>query len=255
MVRAPKQSWFLETAVLLTLALLTFLGCSTREPAKDARAGRRLPDVLSYEGTPVGKSDSLINAIAPKLRPWVVLWRHAIPFAPESLIRVGVGPALRAGTAQPLKGLYPPPKESEAAYRILSARSPDGRYNLIFDRYQCVLESDGEIDIGGDADSAPLLLDLKRGIANQFETCGPGSCAFHWGVWVSPTRFALAGTENDERHMGIRGRLQVFSILDSSVTTYLTRPVHSSRSAVYESAWESWVRGSYRAMKQVASVN
>jgi len=244
-----------RVVAILALAFLPFLGCSRREFPKNqsGETGRRLPDVLSYEGTPVGKSDSLINAIGPKLRPWVVLWRHAIPFAPESLIRVGVGPAFRAGTVQPLKGVDPPPKESAAAFRILSARSPDGRYNLIFDRYQCVLESDGEIDIGGDADSAPLLLDLRHRTATQFETCGPGSCAFHWGVWVSPTRFALAGTENDEKYMGIRGRIQVFSIPDSTVTTYLTRPVHSSRSAIYQSAWESWVRGNYRAMKQVAT--
>jgi hypothetical protein len=176
-----------------------------------------------------------------------------MPFAPDSLIRVGVGPAFRSGTVQPLKSVYPPPEESAAAFRVLSARSPDGRYNLIFDGYQCVEEDGEEIDIGGDADSAPLLLDLKRGISNQFDFCGPGSCTFQWGVWVSPTRFALAGTLLDERSMGTRGRVQVYSITDSTVTTYVTRPVHSSKSAIYQAAWESWVRSSYRAMKQVAS--
>jgi uncharacterized protein (DUF2249 family) len=175
-----------------------------------------------------------------------------MPFAPDSLIRVGTGPAFRSRTVL-LKSVYPPPKESAAAFRILSARSPDGRYDLIFDRYQCVLEDGEEIEIGGDADSAPLLLDLKRGVANQFDFCGPSSCAFQWGVWVSPTRFALAGTLLDERTMGTRGRVQVYSIADSTVTTYVTRPVHSSRSTIYQSAWESWVRSSYRAMKQVAS--
>ena len=241
--------------ILITVLAVLAPGCSDRKPREIPKAGEssRLPDVLSYEGTTVGASDPLIRSIAPTLRPWVVMWRHAMPaFQPESLIRAGVEPAFR-GYVQPLKNVYPPPKESAAAFRILSARSPDGRYKLIFDWYQCVLEDAGEIEIGGDADSAPLLLDTKRGLSNQLETCGPGSCAFHWGAWISPTRFILTGTQSDEKHMGVRGRVQVFSIPDSTVTTYLTRPVHSSRSAVYQAAWESWVRSSYRALKQVAS--
>jgi hypothetical protein len=246
---ARRCAW---VAILLALAI-PLAGCARRETPKPIGAGRRLPDILSYEGVTVGTSDPLINAIAPKLNPWVVLWRHAMPFAPDSLIRVGVGPAFRTGTVQPLKDVYPPPKESAAAFRILSARSADGRYDLIFDRYQCVEESGDEIDIGGDADSAPLLLDLKRGISNQFDFCGPSSCAFQWGVWVSPTRFVLAGTLLDERNMGTRGRIQVYSTADSTVTTYVTRPVHSSKSAIYQAAWEAWVRSSYRSMKQVAS--
>lgn len=253
---ARRHLRLLILPVTTVAALLFFLGAGcSREPRRIEKTGEssRLPDVLSYEEIPVGAGDSLVDAIAPKLEPWVVLWRHATPFAPESLILVGVGPAFRNGTVLPLKSVYPPPKESAAAFRILSARSPDGRYDLIFDGYQCVLEDGEEIEIGGDADSAPLLLDLKRGTADQFDFCGPSSCAFQWGVWVSPTRFALAGTLLDERNMGTRGRVQVYSIADSTVTTYVTRPVHSSKSAIYQAAWESWVRSGYRAMKQVAS--
>src|SRR6185503_17537941 len=136
-------------------------------------------------------------------------------------------------------------------FKILSARSPDNRYELIFDGYQCVVEQEGRIEIGGEPDSAPLLLDLKRRQSNRFEFCGPSVCAFHWGAWLSPSRFVLAGTLQDEKHMGIRGRVQVYSLQDSTVTTYVTRPVHSSRTGTYQSAWESWVASRYRATKQV----
>src|SRR5690242_5364035 len=88
----------LLSGAILTALVLFGAGCS-RRTADIQKAGEtsRLPNVLSYEGATVGKGDSLINAIGPKLRPWVVLWRHAVPFAPESLIRVGVGAAFRNG--------------------------------------------------------------------------------------------------------------------------------------------------------------
>jgi hypothetical protein len=202
----------------------------------------------------VGSHDPLVNAIAPTLKPWLVLWRHAYAgFTPDSLIKIGTEPAFRDGFLQPLRQVYPPPRESASAFKILSARSPDGRYDLIFDRYQCITEEGDKVEIGGDADSAPLLLDTKNKISNRFEFCGPGTCVFHWGAWTSPAQFVLAGTQYDEKHMGIRGRIQVYSLRDSTVTTYLTRPLHSSRAATYQAAWESWVLSQYRATKQVAS--
>lgn len=243
------------TLLAIALALVLGSGCSKRAPEKGGEhAATRLPDVLSYDEPTVGRSDTLVNAIGPALAPWMVLWRHAYSgFQSDSLIRIGVEPAFRNADVGPLKSVYPPPAESAAAFRILSARSPDRRYDLIFDGYQCVEEVNGEIDIGGDADSAPLLLDLKRQTSTRFEVCGPGNCPFHWGAWVSPTRFILAGTLADEKTMGVRGRVQVISISDSTVTTYVTRPVHSSRGAIYQSAWEGWVAMRYHATNRVAS--
>jgi hypothetical protein len=109
-----------------------------------------------------------------------------------------------------------------------------------------------QVEIGGEPDSAPLLLDLKRKVSTRFGFCGT-DCKHHWGAWVSPATFVLTGTQNDERSMGIRGRVQVYSLQDSTVTTYVTRPLHSSRAAAYRSAWESWVAMRYHATKQVAS--
>ena len=90
-------------ALIATTIVMTTLGCSKRE----SHVGRNVADsTLSHigettrpprvEGTPVGANDSLINAIAPKLEPWVAMWRQAMPeFKPDSMIRVGVAPALR----------------------------------------------------------------------------------------------------------------------------------------------------------------
>lgn len=200
--------------------------------------------------TPVGTSDSLINAAARHLTPWVEMWREAEPgFRPDSLIRVGTAPAFRGGYVQPLKNVYPPPAEQESAFRVLSARSPDGRYNLIFDWYQNIEESGDELDISGEPDSAPLLLDQRLGISNQFETCGTG-CSFDWGVWLSPSSFALAGWQDEEgmgRHN--QGRLKIYSLADSTSTTYVTQLTTAKGRDAYRAAWEKWVASRYHALK------
>ena len=176
------------------------------------------------------------------------MWRKADPeFAAESLRFLGTAPAFR-GYVQPLKGLYPPTRELQPTFQILSARSPDGRYNLIFDWYLIIEGSGDEVDISGEPDSAPLLLDLKGGTSNQFDTCGT-PCAFSWGVWLSPKVFALGGWE-DEEPMGhrSRGRLKVYSLADSSATTYVTRPVAVDARRRYQAAWESWVDSKFHAL-------
>jgi len=237
--------------LIAILATLAIFGCSRQEPQKGGESKvTRLPDVLSYAEPTVGKSDTLVNTIAPALSPWMILWRHAYSgFQPDSLIRFGVAPMFRGGPVQPLRELYPPSKEHQSAFRILSARSPDGRYDLIFDSYLCV-EADGDkVDISGEPESAPALLDLRRKTAKRFDGFG----GVNWGAWASPTRFVLTGTQYEGRNMGIRGWVQVYSLRDSTVTTYVTRPLHSSRAAAYRSAWESWVAMRYHATKQVAS--
>lgn len=191
--------------------------------------------------------------MAPVLSEWIGLWQAAIPgFRPESLYFGGRTGALRGGYVQPVKNVFPPSKDQVATFEVLSADSPDRRYKLVFDWYQHVGESEGEIDIGGEPDSAPLLLDLRDGVSNQFASCGT-PCGFHWGAWVSPSRFVLGRWhELDPEGSRFRGSLDVYSIPDSTVVSYYTRPVTAGEFSRYKEAWERWVGSRYRALKRRA---
>jgi hypothetical protein len=147
---------------------------------------------------------------------------------------------------QPTKNLDPAPPEEEAVFDVLSASSPTGRYKLVFDWYQEINQGDGVIDIGGEPDSAPLLMDLRLGLSNQFESCGT-PCGYHWGCWIDSTRFALAGWEElDARGDTLRGFLGIYSIGDSTEVRYVTRSVRKDTYEKYDAAWHEWVGGRYR---------
>ena len=76
------------------------------------------------------------------------LWRTAIPGLAADSLRFGeVAPALRGGSAQPLADFESLSIEESAAFEALTACSPDGRYRLIFDRYETISEEDGTVDI------------------------------------------------------------------------------------------------------------
>ena len=136
---------------------------------------------------------------------------------------------------------------------VLSANSPDQRYKLVFDGYQSVSEEDGELSIGGDVDSAPLLIDLRDSVSNRFESCGT-PCGYDWGVWLSSDRFALGGwSELDAAGSRFQGTLGIYSIPDSTVAMYETKPVSSEAYAAYRSAWEKWMGGRYWAKKRQAA--
>jgi len=237
------------------------LGCGKREARHEVhvtdstRAHDLTPSDTLLRTSPshptapqVGKSDSLINAIAPKVRAWAAMWGKAAPgFVPESLFFAGSAPALRKGYIQPLKNIYPPTEEGPT-FKVLGADSPDGRYKLVFDWYQHIGEDSGEIEIGEEADSAPLLLDFQRGISNHFEGCGT-PCGYHWGVWLSPTSFVLAGwVEGDAAGKWKQGKITIYSIGDSTATTYVTRFVPLEAYARYRDAWGDWVSTRYRAL-------
>jgi hypothetical protein len=151
--------------------------------------------------------------------------------------------------SQPLSDVYPSKERGDATFEVLSADSPDGRYKLVFDGYQYIGEEDGEISIGGEPDSAPLLLDLRQGTSTRLAECGT-VCGFHWGSWISPTRFILAGWhEIDPKRTRHQGTLRIYSIRDSAVTFYLTREVSSEEFSKYQAAWEAWVAERYHALK------
>jgi len=147
--------------------------------------------------------------------------------------------------SQPLSDVYPSKEEGNKTFEVLSADSPDGRYKLVFDGYQYVGEEDGEVSTGGEPDSAPLLLDLRQGASTRLAECGT-VCGFHWGTWVTPSRFVLAGwTDADASATRRQGTLRIYSIADSTATFYLTREVSSEEFSKYQAAWEAWVAERY----------
>ncbi len=225
--------------LLITTGAGLGAGCSRRSaerPASPAAA-----DTLA---------NGLPRAMVPALSAWTAMWQAAIPgFTPESLAGGTWSPALRGGDVQPLKNFYPAAPEEQATFEVLSALSPNGRYRLVFDWYQEIVEEEGGIEIGGEPDSAPLLLDLRLGSSNVFEFCGT-YCGYDWGCWMDSTRFALAGwseaTEGSESYSGFLG---LYSLADSSQQSFITRPVSKDGYEKYRAAWEAWVKDRYRTWK------
>src|SRR5258705_8457127 len=179
------QSPAMRSGLILGLALLVaegslVSGCSRRQAAQ--------------RGSPASadtRANGLPRALVPLLSPWLAMWRAAIPGMEADSIRLGgVTPALRGGHAQPLSDFESLSQEEAAAFEALTARSPNGRYRLVFDRYQAISEEDGAVDISGEPDSAPLLIDERRRLAHTFEFCGT-PCGYDWGCWIDSTRFAL----------------------------------------------------------------
>jgi hypothetical protein len=70
-------------------------------------------------------------------------------------------------------------------------------------------------------------------------------------VWISSTKFALAGTqEADASGRWAQARIKIYSIADSTVTSYISRPISTEGYAKYRSAWEGWVGTKFRALKK-----
>lgn len=237
---SPFPGRRLALAVLLVAAAVGLCGgCSRRSAEK---------------GPSAAASDTLSNGmpadLAPRLAPWAAMWQAAIPgFAVDSLTPTGRARAFGQGHVQPARNVDPADSEEAATFAVLGAFSPDGRYRLVFDCYQVISEHGGEIVIGGEPDSAPLLLDLRRGLSNRFEFCGT-PCGYHWGCWIDSTRFVLAGwTERDARGDTLHGFLGVYSLADSSEVRYATRPVPRETFEKYRLAWHHWVRDCYLAWK------
>lgn len=221
------------------------------EPADTTSAGLRVPGEVpppQPTGPQVATSDSAMRALAPRLEEWAAMWRHALPgFRIDSLHIAEVRPAFKSGVVQPLNQLEPLPG-LDAARPVLEAESPDGHHRLVFDQYQSVTESESGIEIGGEPDSAPLLLDLRADASNRFEFCGT-PCGFHWGLWLDNDRFALGGWQDaDETGRWKQGNLAVYSLADSTAMLYVTRIVAAQDYARYRRAWEEWVSARYRAI-------
>ena len=114
--------------VLLGSAATLLSSCSQHQSGEHGSAAS--PDTLA---------NGLLRAVAPKLEPWLAMWRTAIPgVAADSLRFVGASPAFHAGHVQPSSDFDSLSPGEAAAFEALTARSPDRRYRLVFDRYQVI---------------------------------------------------------------------------------------------------------------------
>lgn len=199
---------------------------------------------------PVAPVDTLANGLmrsmVPELSPWLAMWRAAIPgITAASLRSQGRVAALRGGTFTTSAQFDSFTADEPATFAVLIAQSPGGRYKLIFDRYQSIREEDGEIEIGGEPDSAPVLIDEQLERAHTFEFCGT-PCGYDWGCWLDSTRFALGGwAQVGDRSDSLTGVLGIYSLADSTETRHVTLAVSSDQYANYMEAWRGWVRARY----------
>lgn len=246
-----------RTTLALFLAFaISLTGCARKDEdliadSADSSASRD-PAAIPHPSPPqptgpqVGKSDPILNAAAPMLRDWVTMWQSALPgFEVDSTWKVDI----QRWTPTPRRlerKLESMEAETALAFKLLSTRSPEGRYILDVDIYQAAFPMGGDtIQVGGEPDSQPVLIDLADSTEVSLQFCGPG-CGFHWGTWLSPSRFALGGWQAaDDHSRWFQGSLAIYSLKDLSVRRYETRIVSGADFARYQTAWKRWLHGRY----------
>jgi hypothetical protein len=215
-------------------------------------ADRPEPMPAQPAGAPIGRRDSLMNELRPRLAEWVKMWHAAMPgFQVDSLW---------SGGRRPWKTAWqdlPPPRENAPRMpwedlitgEVFSVRSPDSSCDLDIDTYQAIVEDENGFSVGGEPDSRSVLYDRARNREAVLFFSGTPAGA-HWGRWFDPRRFALAGWSDasDSGHWK-QGWISVYSGADSSVTDYVTRIVPDTTFERYRAAWEHWVEARYRALK------
>ena len=206
------------------------------------------PSPPQPRGSQVGRRDPVLNAAAQDLEAWAAMWRAALPgFQVDSTWSTGVErwvPARRT-LGRDVDHLE---MTGDLAYALLAFKSPDGRYVLDVDWYQIIAPAGDSLEVGGDADSQPVLVDRGARTESVLQFCGT-ACGFHWGRWLSPTRFAIGGWQvADDYSQWLQGSLLIYSIRDSTVRRYETRIVSAADYARYEAAWKRWLLRRYRAL-------
>lgn len=218
-------------------------GASTTRDPDDER-----PDALF--GPAIGARDSLIETIRPDLAEWVALWRSAQPAFRVDSLRAGGWSAFRPAPDAmpwPFPGITHDaggPESSPAMLRV----APGGRYALLIDRYLDV-STDGPpgADVGGEPDSAPVLLDRGTGVTSTFEFCGT-SCVFQWGAWIDSTRFVLGGQAfTGLAGGGAYGTLGYYDLRARRKATWYVPASDSAALERYHRAWWEWLMRRYRA--------
>lgn len=234
---------------MVALALLALAsGCGSKPASRSGARGTEpaarttstadsldeLPPALSRPA--IGPRDSLMRAIAAPLGEWVRLWQAARPeFAVDSLRFVAWSPFHPQPDAAPWE--FPGPSDEEGLAALV-VPSPGGRYRLLIDRYQAIVGG----EIGGEPDSAPVLLDTGTGHTFTFEFCGT-PCGFHWAAWVDSTRFVLGGwSEADSRRERSYGKLGYYDLRHGLAATYLVPLFSPEEYGRYMAAWQDWVR-------------
>jgi len=207
-------------------------------------------------GPQVGRSDPLLNAATPKLGEWSAMWAQALPgFAPDSLWRLSGGrwSPTDVRSFEPVK---PGPDVDPGDYlasELLGIRSPNGRYTLDVDYYQVVEPMGDSIEVGGDPDSRCSLIDERKHVEAILLQTG-SMAGYHWGAWLSNNSFAVGGwTEADDYGQWMQGQLWLYSLSDSTVSTYATRIISAEVYARYDASWHGWLLKRYRAWKRSRS--
>ncbi len=191
-----------------------------------------------------------MNAIAPELSDWVSMWRAALPgFEVDSTW---------GGVQQRWSPIFSDTIEDDfgktvsggdITFKLLGVTSPGGRYVLDIDRYQHIGLENDELEVGGEPDSWTLLIDRRANREMTLARCGT-PCGYHWGRWLSPTKFALAGWQDaDESSEWKQGNLLIYSMTDSTVDAYVTRIVSASDYELYQEAWKAWLLRRYHEFR------
>ena len=189
-----------------------------------------------------------MNAIAPKLTDWVSMWRAALPGFETDSTWGGVQQRWWPIFADTLEDDFRH-TEDGVTFKLLGMASPGGRYILDIDRYQSIAVEDETLEVGGEPDSWAVLIDRRANREMTLARCGT-PCGYHWGAWLSPTSFALAGWQDADKFSEWKqGNILIYSMADSTVHAYATRIIPAHDYERYEEAWKAWLLGRYRDLK------
>ncbi len=258
-------------APLLVLLAVVLASCSPHRPSE--RRERAASDSASALAAPinpadvphpcppqpagpqVGRSDPALNAAAPRLAEWSALWAHALPgFATDSLWGVGRErwkPDRVIAYERSTPGVDSDREEQDdLAADLLDVRSPDRRLTLCVDSYQVVIPAGDSIEVGGDPDARCSLIDQRHSTETVLMQTG-SMAGYHWGAWLSPASFVLGGwTEADDYGQWMQGQLWIYSLSDSTVSSYVTRIVPAGDYEKYRAAWHGLLLRRYREWKR-----
>lgn len=257
--------------VALALVMALVAGCggkkSSRAPAAEDSAGTRghpaaegpsSTDERPAEllGPAIGSRDSLVRVLAPRLREWIGFWRAADPALRLDSLRAGRWAPFAiewdresfsiAGITVPAESL-PADQRDEQGLRALTIVAPGARLALLIDRYQSVEESENGVEIGGEPDSAPMLVERATGRTDTFEFTGTGG-GYHWGAWLDSSRFVIAGwAEANSEASSMYGTLELYDLGRGLKKPYYLPAIDAAAFGRYRGAWESWVAARYHA--------
>lgn len=211
------------------------------------------PEPARPAGPPVGRHDALVNSMRPALAEWVAMWRAAIPgFEPDSLWK-GESRAWKPAW-DPVPAMSPGwassyPFEDAPTAAVFTVTSPDSAYDLQINTYLVITDDAHGFSVSGEPDSRSALHDRRRARETVLEFSGTMGSQ-DWGRWLGPRRFVLAGTSDESPYGHWKsGWISVYSLEDSTVTSYTTRAVADTAFLRYHRAWEDWVHRRYLALK------